>query len=266
MNPTTSLPPPLPATDAPRAPGATPLSSVIRALVLLRVRALLRPKLLLRFAGLCAGVVAITALTVSSGRTRDFSEWSVDVFLLRIVPLLCLVTGGGALRNEIRAFTVEYLWTRPAKKSHLVLGAYAGAVTVVLVQVTVFTALIYLTSALRGVPEVWSHLPAALAASLGAVLAFTAIATALGVLTGKYMVLGLFYGVVIEIGLSDLPTRLSQLSVTHHLRTLLQSTGTQATSILAGAAGCLVLAALGLAAAAFLFTHRTYRIGDEKET
>lgn len=266
MNATTSAPPPLPPPHVPRAPGATPLFSVIHALVLLRLRTLLRPKLLLRFAAMCAGMVLLTALTVPTGRTRNFNEWSVEVFLLRIIPLLCLVTGGGVLRNEIRAYTVEYLWTRPARKSHLVLGAYAGAVTVVLVQVLAFTAVIYLTGAFRGVPDVWSHLPAALVASVGAVLAFTALAVALGVVTGKYMVLGLLYGVVIEIGLSDLPTRLSQLSVTHHLRTLLQSTGAEPTSFLAGAIGCLVLAAAGLAVAACLFTHLTYRIGDEKET
>lgn len=267
MNPTL-LPPPLDNVAAPlRAPVATSLSGVIRALVLLRVRTLLRPKLMLRFVAICLGLCAITAVViqVSNNQLRDFTEWSVELFLLRIVPLLCLVTGGGALRNEIRAFTVEYLWTRPARKSHLAIGAYAGAVVVVFVQVLVFTVLIHLVGAVLGVSGVWTQLPLTLLASLGAVLAFCAIAVALGAFTGKYMVFGLIYGVAVEIGLSDLPTRLNQLAVTRHLQSILQSGGTDVPVLLGGVAGCLVLAAVGLTVAAVLFTRLTYRIGDEKE-
>jgi len=267
--PTPSLPAVLTAPTT--ASEATPLPLVIRALVLLRLRALLRPKLFLRFLGIAAGVVAITLLSVPRGNAEQFSQWSVEVFLLKIVPLLCLVAGGGALRDEIRSFTIEYLWTRPARKAHLVIGAYVGTVLLVFVQVAIFTTLIHLIGVIRDIPGAAAHLPIALGATLGAVLAFSALSMALGVLTGKYMVAGVLYGGLIEIGLSRLPTRLNLLSVTHHVQSLLQSAGVGVADfsllrLLSGTAGCLTIAAVGVAAAALIFTTKTYRIGDEKES
>lgn len=250
---------------------ATPLGSVIRALVLLRLRALLRPKLFLRFAGIAVGLGVVTWFAVPPANERQFAQWSVEVFLLRILPLLCLVTGGSALRDEIRAFTIEYLWTRPARKAHLVIGAYAGALALTLTQAVVYVGVIHATSALHGFAGAWSYLPASLIATVGGVLAFTAIALALGVLTGKYLVIGVLYGALVEIGLSRLPTRLNNVSVTHHLQTLIESGGASGEpfrflGLLSGTSGCLAIAAAGLTAAAVLFTLKTYRIGDEKET
>jgi hypothetical protein len=262
---------PLAGTFPVPAASATPLGAVIRAMVLLRLRALLRPKLFLRFAGFAVGIGAVTWFAVPPANERQFAQWSVEVFLLRILPLLCLVTGGSALRDEIRAFTIEYLWTRPARKADLVIGAYAGALALTLTQGVVYVLVIHATSALHGFPGAWSYLPGSLLATIGGVFAFTALAHALGVLTGKYLVIGVLYGALVEIGLSRLPTRLNNVSVTHHLQTLIESAGTggepmRIAGLLSGALGCALIAAAGLAAAAVLFTMKTYRIGDEKET
>jgi hypothetical protein len=163
---------PLAGTFPVPAASATPLGAVIRAMVLLRLRALLRPKLFLRFAGFAVGIGAVTWFAVPPANERQFAQWSVEVFLLRILPLLCLVTGGSALRDEIRAFTIEYLWTRPARKADLVIGAYAGALALTLTQGVVYVLVIHATSALHGFPGAWSYLPGSLLATVGGVFAF----------------------------------------------------------------------------------------------
>jgi len=271
MNPAPTSPTSAVFTAPLSATGATPLVSVIRALLLLRLRALLGPKLALRFAAIGAGLIAVTFLAVPHGNAESFRQWSLEVFVLKIVPLLCLVAGGSALRDEIRSFTIEYLWTRPASKTHLVVGAYVGTVVLMFAQVMAFLVLIHLVGAIRGIPQVWIHLPVAAGAALGGILAFCALALALGVFSGKYMILGIQYGVLVELGLSRLPSRVNLISVTHHVQTLIESaaSGDIAPSVLrllSGAAGCLVIAAIGVVLAALIFTTTNYRIGDEKES
>src|SRR5436305_792065 len=44
-----------------------------------------------------------------------------------------------------------------------------------------------------------------------------------GFLTSRYIIIGLAYGVVIEVGVGQIPTQLSKLSMTHQVQGMLQS-------------------------------------------
>ena len=96
-----------------------------------------------------------------------------------------------------------------------------------------------------------------------AVLAWSALGLFLGQVTKRYLPLALVYGLIVELGIGDIPTNINTLSLMRHLKTLLshdqalqslyQWTGT---GFLLPVAALLLGAALFLGLAALLFTFR----------
>lgn len=272
MNPST--PPPLPAPVASLAfaerRGPTTFGSVFLGVLLLEIFALRKPGSWVKFGLFVVGLIVVTKLSVPRGDAALFSTWMVDVVAVQVVPLLCLVTGGGILRNQIRNFTIEYVWTRSARKLHLVLAAWGVTVLLVFAQSVAATLVVHATGSVLGVSDLWSGLPLLLAAELVSVLAFSALALALGVFSGKYMVFGIIYGLFIEIGASRIPTNLNRISVTHHVQELLTLGSGIIESpfrnvILPSLMGVGVITAIGLAVACLIFSRRQYNVGGEKE-
>lgn len=270
------LPPLLPASvgisNAPAGtPGPTSLGAVILAIGSLEVTALLRPGAWLKFGLFALGLIVVTKLSVPHGNEKMFSQWMVDVVALKIVPLLCLVVGGGVLRNQIRSFTIEYLWTRPARKAHLAIAAWCSTVSIVFAQAIVGTVVVHATGSFLGVENIWDGLPMLLITEFVVILAFSALSLALGVYSGKYMVFGLLYGLIVESGVSRIPTNLNLLSVTHHAEVLLsyrtEDIGTLGLMpLVQSLVGTVGIAAVGLAVAAALFSFKQYSVGTEKES
>jgi ABC-2 type transport system permease protein len=62
--------------------------------------------------------------------------------------------------------------------------------------------------------------PSLLLAQILAVTAFSALGFAFGAFTSRYLILGLFYAGIIEIGIGNIPTQLNRLSMTHHVRSI----------------------------------------------
>ncbi len=272
------IPPPLPPDragvvahfTAPPA-RATSLGAVILAMLSLEVGALLRPKLWLKLALSALALVVVTRLSVGRATPEQFERWMIGVVALKFVPLMCLTVGGGILRNPIRNFTIEYLWTRSVRKPHLVIAAWVAAVVIVTLQAFLATGVVYATCGFLGVKDLWPTLPPMLGVEFVMILAFTALSLAFGVFSGKYMVMGLFYGLVVESGVSQIPTNLNQIAVTSHANVLLDYARQSAESPGIGAtvqagASILTIAALGLAVACAVFTYKQYSIGAEKET
>ncbi|HRE80771.1 MAG TPA: hypothetical protein PLN52_06970 [Opitutaceae bacterium] len=271
---TGSEPPLLPSTSAPLVfsakRGATSLPAVFKGLLMLELFAWKRSGVWVKAGLALAGLIVITRLSVSRGNAALFSTWMIDVVTLKLVPLLCLVTGGGLLRNQIRSFTIEYLWTRPASKTYLVLSAWAVSVVLVSVQATVATVVVHAVGSLQGVPNVWDGMMLQALTQVLIILPFCALAVALGVVSGKYMVLGLVYGLLIEGGMSRLPTNLNRISVTHHAEELLSLSASSVqnpmTSVwLPSVGGLAMITGVALALAVFIFNRTQYSVGGEKE-
>ncbi len=236
----------------------------------LRIRSALSAKSLMTFLIVALALAAVTLFLVKANSYDRFNIWMFSLFVLKIVPLICLASAGGSLRNEIKDYTIEYLWTRSAKKSHLVIAEFFSSVVVTVFKVYAFTIVIHLVGLYLNVPEIVSMLPRILAVEFFAILAYSALAMLLGVITGKYMILGVIYGVIVEIGISQVPLNLNKISVSHHVRTMmgdLSAVGVpgDASSLMLGAMGCISIASIGLLAACIVFSRKQYRIGDEKE-
>ncbi|MBP7143077.1 MAG: hypothetical protein KBA71_14295 [Opitutaceae bacterium] len=270
-------PPPLPSDPVavvagftPPSGGATPLGSVIRAMLSLELKAWMGPKLWVKMVCAALALVVLTRLALSRSNPAQFERWMLEVVALRFVPLLCLAVGGGILRNAIRSYTIEYLWTRSVRKFHLVIAAWLTAVVVVTLLVFMATAMVHLTGSVTGVEGIWRKFPMTCTAEFALILPFTAIAVALGVWTGKYMVTGLLYGFVVETGISRIPTNLNLLAVSRHAEVLLKQArqsleGPGLLVVLQSTGALMLLTAAGLLVACIIFVRKQYSIGAEKE-
>ena len=97
------------------------------------------------------------------------------------------------------------------------------------------------------------------------VLAWGAVSALLGLITRRYMVLGILYGFVVEIGIGRIPTNINSLSLTRHLQALLNQNDLlnrlyewPPQSVWFSLGMLLLATVLFLGAGAALFTYREY--------
>lgn len=147
----------------------------------------------------------------------------VGIFLFVLYPqvaciLLCLLYGAGLLSTEVEEKTITYLFTRSLPRWRIVVGKYIAAACSIWAAVTPSLVLSWL---MFGAPGSLRFLLAFLVATLGAVFAYTAVFTALGVVIPKRaVVVGLIYAIVFEGALSFIPAIINTLTVNYYLRSL----------------------------------------------
>jgi len=177
-----------------------------------------------RIPGLCFGLLFIPTLawfSVDPGQSEAYFHWLLDTYFLLMVPLVCLGVFGGMIRDEIQADTLGFLLTRPVSRAKLFLLKYLSHV--LWVQMTAFiTALLIFSAGIgRHIPQLISVLPLFLFTQALAILAYAALSSFFGLLSQRYIVLGIVYGFVVEMGIGRIPTNINSLSLSHHVRTIL---------------------------------------------
>ena len=203
-------------------------------------------------------------------RTAPFYRWLIDFYFFIILPLCCVRSCGGLIRDELQTDTLGFLTTRPVKRGTLVVLKYLSQVACLEVTALIEGLLLLWAGALREIPDIGSLLPLFLAVQLLAVPAWGALGLFLGQVTKRYLPLAVVYGLIVELGIGDIPTNINTLSLMRHLKTLLsrdaalqslfQWTGT---GVVAPVAALLFGTLLFVALAALLFTHREYHPATE---
>jgi hypothetical protein len=205
-------------------------------------------------------------------RTAPFYHWLIDLYFFIILPLSCVRSCGGLIRDELQSDTLGFLVTRPVKRATLVALKYLAQVAWLEIVVLVEGLLLFAAGALREIPQLGSLLPLFLAAQFLAVPAWCALGIFLGQVTKRYLPLALVYGLIVELGIGDIPTNINTLSLMRHLKTLLshnaalQSLYEWSGSGVVLPVGALLLASLlFLSLAALLFTFREYHAAAEMQ-
>jgi len=152
---------------------------------------------------------------------RPFYLWLVDFYLLLALPLYCLTTCGSMIRDEVQADTLSFLITRPLKRAGLFLVKYVCQILWLEAIVAVHAVLLYAAGFARQAPGSPSTMALFFGAQFLAVLAWGALSALLGLITRRYLLLGIAYGFVVEIGIGHIPTNINSLSLTRHLQGLL---------------------------------------------
>lgn len=154
-------------------------------------------------------------------RTEPFYHWLIDFYFFVMLPLNCIRSCGGLIRDEVQANTLGFLTTRPASRARLVLAkfiAQAGWLQLLLLSETL---LLFLAGVLKQLPDLGKLLPLFLLAQVLAVLAWSALGALLGLSTKRYMAAGLLYGLVVEIGIGQIPTNINNLSLVRQFKSVL---------------------------------------------
>jgi ABC-2 type transport system permease protein len=148
---------------------------------------------------------------VREGRARTFAEWCAYIYYTSLLPILAFLMGAGAIRDDMKAGAVDYVLTRPVPRPAFV--AFRFVAQIVCLQVLFLLALGVLVGIGMGenIPGVMAALPTMLLAQVLALTVFFAFGFFSGVLTSKYIVIGLLWGAFLEIGIGNIPTELARL-------------------------------------------------------
>jgi hypothetical protein len=205
-------------------------------------------------------------------RVRPYFSWLLNFYFFLALPLYCLSACGGMIRDELQADTLGFLVTRPVGRARLFLAKYLCQMLWLEGLVAMHGLLLLAVGALRGVPGIGALLPLLLAAQFLAVLSWGALSALLGLVTRRYLVMGIAYGFVVELGLGRIPTNVNTLSLARHLRglfghdPLLQRLYDWAPQNAASSVAALLIATLVfLALGATLWAYREYHSAAEMQ-
>ena len=215
---------------------------------------------------LALGVLAL--LCFGSGhRGRDAAHylgWAGNFYVTFLVPAFAFMAAAGALRDEMKSATVDYVLTRPVPRPAFVVFKYVAHLACAQIDFLFALAVVLGVGAVREVPGLAAAVPQLLYGQVMLVAAFSALGFLGGAISAKYVVIGLMYAGIIEAGVGQIPTQLSRLSMTHQVRDLLgplmDRTGEMVAATAANWLGTTVIlfafCAVMLAAAAAVFTLR----------
>jgi len=229
----------------------------------LTYRRFLAPTQLGILAGLL-GLLALLALSgIHKGNAEHFARWSVTFYLAFVVPAIAFLSSAGLIQDDMKPATVDYVLTRPVRRSTFVFYRYFSHTACLQVQCLLALSVLIAVGVFRQVPELASAAPSLLVAQILGVMAFSALGFAFGAYTSRYLVLGILYANIIEMGIGNIPTQLNRLSMTHHVRTVAGSILhqhsrliTTADNLPASIISLLVFSIVFIAIAAVLFSLR----------
>jgi ABC-type transport system involved in multi-copper enzyme maturation permease subunit len=150
-----------------------------------------------------------------------------------LIPLVCIVHGTAMIGSEVEARTIIYLTTRRPRRVWVLLARFAAAALVLTVLCEAGMLILHLSffagvdvsslPVVRGLED-WSpahDLRVYLAVIPVAVVCFLAVFSLVGLLTARPLAVSVFYLVVIELILGNIPAKVAAYSVSFHLRTAL---------------------------------------------
>ncbi|MSU20697.1 MAG: hypothetical protein EXS30_04810 [Pedosphaera sp.] len=210
--------------------------------------------------------------TVDSGRADPYFHWVIEFYLLLLLPLYCLSVCGGMIRDDLQADTLGFLTTRPMSRAQLLVSKYLCQVAWLQIMALVSGALLCGVGIVRSISSVVSFAPLFFGTQCLEIVAYGALSSLLGLIHQRYMVLGIIYGFIVEVGIGRIPTNINNLSLSRHLRSILANNeaihgiyewspeGTFSSLVI-----MLIAAVLFLGIGAAFFTFKEFHHSDEMQ-
>ncbi len=216
--------------------------------------------------------VIVFGLTLLIGSKSDSPQyWNLATYFfgLGFLPFYCLVKGGESLRSELKEGTIEFLWTRPVRRSSLFFGFYISS----LISIGAFTivCLVALSAAglwlgeISSVGQIFTYCLGCVAI----VLSFSALSLSFGSLTSKFVVIGILYYFFIEKLLAQVPTSARKVSIIANLKPHFLANTEQSSEFVFTSAAHSILYIIAISATALIlggtaFTLKCYSLGEDK--
>ena len=232
-----------------------------------------------RHAGALAGMVALLLLIAiwNSSFQRPlaaghYAGWICSFYLCFVIPIFVVISGGGAIREDMRPGAADYLFTRPVRRPVYLALRYAAHM--VCTQADYLLAFVVLIGfgLYRGVPGMLSMAPLLLAGQVAAIATYEALGFLFGVLTSRYVIVSLGYIAIVEFGIGNIPTQLNRVAIARQVKNMvpfysghsgdkLNSWGAAGSTAVTLAAACVVLVAV----AGAILSFREMAGGESKE-
>lgn len=210
--------------------------------------------------GLLAGLLGLLALLalsgIRNGNVGHFAQWSEGFYLTFVVPIVAFLSGAGLIQDDMKPATTDYMLTRPVRRHVFVFHRYLAQNICLQIQCLLALCVLVAVGMFRQVPDLAAIVPSLLLAQVLAVTAFSALGFGFGAFTSRYLILGLFYAGVIELGIGNIPTQLNRLSMTHQVRSIASSSLAQFNRLPSSISALLVFSLVFVTAAAALFAWR----------
>jgi ABC-2 type transport system permease protein len=181
----------------------------------LSVRRFYSPTRWLIFAGMLAllALFSFAGAPTRGGAAREFLPWVSRFYVCFLVPVFAFLGAAGVVRDDLQPGSVDYLFTRPIRRPVFVVLRYLAHTMCAQIDFLLPLGMLVAIGSVRGVPGIWSAVPMLLLAQVLMTVAFSAFGFLAAMLTSRYVVIGLVYGAVIEVGLGNVPTQLNRLSM-----------------------------------------------------
>jgi ABC-type transport system involved in multi-copper enzyme maturation permease subunit len=166
-------------------------------------------------------ILASFAGMPNAARAEEFYRWVLVFYLQVALPLFCLAVLGDLIRSELQTNTLVFLTTRPLTRARLFLAKFVCELLWVELLAIVSTVLLLAVGLGLGIRDAASVAALFLLIQVLAVLAYGALSALFGMVHRRFLVLGAIYGLVVEVGIGQIPTNINNLSINRHLRTLL---------------------------------------------
>jgi len=167
-------------------------------------------------------VLSIPAAENQTAAASGLLPWAAGFYVSFLVPLLAFVSAAGAMRDDLRPAAVDYLFTRPLPRPLFVAFRFLTQLAVAQLDFLLSFLVIVGLGLFWQVPGLGAALPTLLLGQVVAVTTFTAAGLLCGLLTSRYVIVGLLYGVLIEVGAGNVPTQLNHVSLIRHVLTLVE--------------------------------------------
>lgn len=211
-----------PISPAPVRPATPNLRYAFGGIWRLTFRRFLAPSQWTVPAILLAVLTLIAFATVRDGNEQLFFRWTSGFYLTFLVPILAFLSGAGAIRDEMKSATVDYVFTRPVRRAAFVVFKFLSHLACIQVGFLLALGAVMAVGAYRHIPSLFAALPWLLLGQAVGVTAFAAFGLLCGAITSRYLVVGLFYAGAVEAAIGRIPTQLNRLSMTHQVRALLE--------------------------------------------
>ncbi len=193
---------------------------------------------LLLLAAPCALILTIRSVAPPVEDAKELWEMyhvSVQFLLVMVIlPLVCMVHGVGLIGSEVEGRTLVHLITRRLRRSTVLLVKYVA--TALLLAVLCDLALLALyccTFARQDLPTLIAEAPSYtdwaparellcyLAIIPAGIVGFLAIFTLIGLLTAQPLALSVFYLIIVELIMGNIPAETQAYSLLHPLRLMM---------------------------------------------
>lgn len=220
-------------------------------------------------------LAVLVLLAIGAGQpgdgARGYAQWMARFYACFLVPLLAFISGGGAMRDDLKADAVDYVFTRPVRRTAYVVFRYVAHLACAQLDFLLALTVLAVVGLSFHPTGVMAALPLILLAQVLVIVAFTAFGFLAGALTARYVIIGLLWGGIIEVGIGTVETQLSRLSLIRQVLGLLEPvTGaTQAVTALSAPALVAlfaVFATVMVAATAGLFALKELAGASGRET